>query len=94
MKTIKALIASTVLLTTPVLADQVAVPVGQQGGNNQAVAKPRSGMSMQQVEAEYGTPNQQVPSVGEPPISRWIYDAYTVYFENYQVIHSVTHPVN
>ncbi len=94
MKTIKALIASSVLLATPVLADQVAVPAGQQGGANQSVPKPRSGMSMDQVQAEFGSPNQQVPAVGEPPISRWVYGAYTVYFENSHVIHSVAHPSN
>lgn len=94
MKTIQALIASTLLLATQVMADQMAVPAGQQGGNSQSVPKPQSGMSMNQVQSQYGTPNQQMPSVGEPPISRWIYDAYTVYFEHNHVIHSVTHPVN
>lgn len=95
MKTINALIASSVLLmASSVMADQVAIPAGQQGGDNQSVPKPRTGMSMDQVSSQYGSPNQQVSAVGEPPISRWIYNAYTVYFENSHVIHSVTHPNN
>jgi hypothetical protein len=30
-----------------------------------------------------------VPAVGEPPISRWEYTGYTVYFEHDLVLHSV-----
>jgi hypothetical protein len=29
--------------------------------------------------------------VGDPPITRWVYDRFTVYFENDRVIHSVVH---
>ena len=42
-----------------------------------AMEVPGKGMCMDQVEERF------------PPITRWIYDKYTVYFENRCVIHSV-----
>ena len=52
---------------------------------------PGRGMTMEQVEARFGAPNEKIPAVGEPPISRWVYGNYTVYFERDIVLHSVTH---
>jgi len=54
-----------------------------------AMQTPRNGLSMTQVRQQYGDPAQEVPAVGEPPISRWEYDSYTVYFEHELVLHSV-----
>ncbi len=70
------------------MAEEVAVPVGQQGADQNA-PRPKSGLSMDQVNNKFGTPKQTLPAVGNPPITRWIYDTYTVYFENDHVIHSV-----
>lgn len=78
-------------LSSLALADNVAVPAGQQGGD-QNVARPKTGLDMNQVSGKFGEPDQKVAAVGDPPISRWIYNAYTVYFENDRVIHSVLHP--
>jgi len=50
---------------------------------------PARGQTMEQVRAQLGAPDERVPAVGEPPISRWIYDDFTVYFEHDRVIHSV-----
>ena len=50
---------------------------------------PESGMTMQQVEAKYGPARSTLPAVGDPPITRWQYDGFTVYFEHQRVIHSV-----
>ena len=52
---------------------------------------PGRGMHMDQVEARFGTPKEKIPAVGEPPISRWVYDNYTVYFERDIVLDSVMH---
>lgn len=52
---------------------------------------PGRGMSMAQVEARFGAPDKKIPAVGKPPISRWIYNNYTVYFEYNLVIDSVIH---
>jgi hypothetical protein len=60
-----------------------------------AMQTPRNGLSMTQVRQQFGDPAQEVPAVGEPPISRWEYTGYTVYFEDDLVLHSVIqHPVN
>ena len=50
---------------------------------------PQKGQSKQSVEARYGTPEERLSAVGQPPISRWIYEDFTVYFEYDHVIHSV-----
>lgn len=89
---IKFLCASMVLFSSGiVLAEEVKVPVavGQQGSAYANEPRPRSGMSMDQVSNQFGSPTQSLSAVGEPPISRWVYDHYTVYFENDRVIHTV-----
>jgi hypothetical protein len=55
---------------------------------------PRRGMTMAQVEQRYGAPVDKLPTAGgdaprHPPINRWRYSGYTVYFERNRVIHSV-----
>lgn len=53
------------------------------------VDRPAKGQSMSQVEAAYGAPREIVPAVGQPPITRWVYDGFTVYFEDSIVLHAV-----
>jgi hypothetical protein len=53
------------------------------------VATPTRGMTMDQVAAKFGAPANKIPSVGKPPISRWEYPGFIVYFEANHVIHSV-----
>jgi hypothetical protein len=53
------------------------------------VATPTRGMTMDQVATKFGTPVTKVPAVGKPPISRWEYPGFIVYFEAEHVIHSV-----
>lgn len=55
---------------------------------------PVRGLSMAQVERRYGAPVERLPTAGggkprQPPINRWRYNGYTVYFERERVIHSV-----
>lgn len=50
---------------------------------------PRRGMTMDKVQNEYGVPVNKSDSVGEPPITRWIYDDRVVYFEYSTVLHVV-----
>jgi len=51
--------------------------------------RPSRGMTMQKVEAAFGAPASRVPAVGNPPISRWEYPGFVVFFENDHVIHTV-----
>jgi len=53
------------------------------------VATPTRGMTMDQVSSKFGAPATKVPAVGNPPISRWEYPGFVVYFEHEHVIHSV-----
>ena len=53
------------------------------------MATPSRGMTMTQVAAKFGAPTSKVPAVGKPPISRWEYPGFVVYFEADHVIHSV-----
>ena len=57
-------------------------------------ALPARGMTMTQVEAKYGAPSERLdPRGGQkrqwPTINRWVYPAFTVYFEKSKVIDAV-----
>lgn len=47
---------------------------------------------MATVETRFGAPSQQQAAVGEPPITRWDYPGFVVFFEHDRVIHSVSTP--
>ena len=49
------------------------------------------GLSKEEVYSRYGEPQKILTAVGNPPISRWKYDQFTVYFEQEHVIHTVAH---
>jgi hypothetical protein len=57
-----------------------------QSGN---VTAPIRGMNMDNVEHIFGTPVQKYDAVGKPPITRWDYPDYVVYFEYNMVLHTV-----
>lgn len=50
---------------------------------------PRRGVEMEKVRNELGNPLEELPAVGDPPITRWVYSDRTVYFEYSRVIHVV-----
>jgi hypothetical protein len=50
---------------------------------------PARGMNMDNVEHIFGSPLEKQPAVGKPPISRWVYSDYVVYFEYNLVLHTV-----
>ena len=51
--------------------------------------RPTRGMTQARVEATYGAPQSIEAAVGDPPISRWHYEKFIVYFEYDRVIHAV-----
>lgn len=51
--------------------------------------RPTRGMTMQKVQASWGQPSQRRAAVGDPPITRWEYPDFVVYFEHNRVIHAV-----
>ena len=50
---------------------------------------PGRGMTMAEVEQRFGPPLERREPVGDPPITRWFYADYTVYFEHQYVIRAV-----
>lgn len=81
------------LLALPVSADVLLIdsintaPLNSEEG----IPRPRRSMSMDQVSQHYGQPVAAHPSVGEPPITRWDYGSYSVFFEYDLVLTSVLH---
>lgn len=78
------------LANSPEQSQYTTTPVAQQAASN-PTSKPYRGMNMSQVETQFGHPNQNLAPAGTPPIARWIYEGFTVYFEDQYVIHSVQH---
>jgi len=56
-----------------------------------SITLPGKGMTKDSVEKRFGSPAEKIEAVGEPPISRWVYGSFTVYFEYDHVIHAVHH---
>lgn len=93
---ISALLARVALLAVTLLAVTLTLPLAQAeeltapaAPTHSAIDHPSRGMSMDKVEAAYGAPANRVPAVGHPPITRWEYPAFVVYFENRTVLHTV-----
>jgi hypothetical protein len=70
---------------TIVVGDQVSVV-------DSAVVRPPRGATQATVEARFGAPVQRHPTVGQPPITRWDYPGFAVFFEHDRVIHAVAIP--
>ena len=86
------LLVTIQMAATSVHADTFDVRKNAAVGNRASL--PQRGMSMAQVEQRYGAPVDKMPTAGgdtprHPPINRWRYNGYTVYFERNHVIHSV-----
>ncbi|QKK02450.1 MAG: hypothetical protein HND55_07200 [Pseudomonadota bacterium] len=52
---------------------------------------PENGLTTTEVERDFGQPRQRYGPVGQPPISRWDYEDFSVFFEYDLVIESVLH---
>lgn len=51
--------------------------------------RPTRGVTMESVERRFGAPTRREGPVGDPPITRWDYPDFSVYFEYDRVIHAV-----
>ena len=80
-------IAVSTSAPTIVSADELTTPPAPTAAEQ--TDRPARGMSMEKVEATYGAPTNRTPAVGEPPITRWEYPGFVVYFEHQLVIHTV-----
>ncbi len=75
------------IVAVPAGADELTTPPAPTA--SEQANRPARGMSMDKVEAAFGTPTQRTGPVGEPPITRWEYPGFVVYFEHHLVIHTV-----
>ena len=87
------LLALPLLLTAATFAraDVVAMP---EGGAYETFTKPQKGSTMKAVQRQYGAPEKKYPAVGggskrQPPITRWDYAGFSVFFEHGHVIDAV-----
>lgn len=76
------------LACSTVSADTLRIPLGQQG-NGYPMSTPQLGQDMNSVLRTWGEPLKRHAAVGQPPISRWDYLEFSVYFEHSHVISSV-----
>ncbi|MFC1684978.1 hypothetical protein ACFL0R_05875 [Pseudomonadota bacterium] len=91
MKAIAPLLLAAVLLpATPLVSADVLLldAIAEVPAN---IEHPSRGMSMAQVKQKFGEPQQEFPWVGDPPITRWVYEKFTVYFEHNLVLETVVH---
>jgi hypothetical protein len=86
MKTLLAL--TLALCATPLSAEMLLVD-DQVQVKPAKVELPARGASMAAVEARFGVPRERHAAVGKPPITRWDYDGFSVYFEYQHVVHAV-----
>jgi len=74
--------AGSAVAETLVVNDQVTL-------RESSVDRPKRGVTMSQVEARFGAPVEKHATVGNPPITRWDYPGFAVFFEKDRVIHAV-----
>lgn len=84
------------IFVQPVLAAEPRADVLliERVGARSDIALPARGSLMNQVEAQFGAPQRRHPPVGgglpqQPPITRWDYPEFSVYFENNHVVNAV-----
>jgi hypothetical protein len=87
--TVSAVLATGVLGFTPICRADIVASEDGIAVRDAGVAAPARGMTMAQVASKFGDPVSKVPAVGKPPISRWEYSGFVVYFERDHVIHAV-----
>ena len=85
-----ALLVATSLFNLPLVSADTLLIEGVNQARATAEERPKRGMSMKTVESKWGQPIASRNAIGEPPITRWEYSTFVVYFEYSHVIHAVT----
>jgi hypothetical protein len=83
-----ALVGSLGSTSGTVLADTLLIE-NVDAAQQTTTERPKRGSSMASVEARFGPPTTRFSAVGKPPITRWDYANFAVYFEYDHVLHSV-----
>ncbi len=80
---------ATLIAAIPAANADTLLLDGVQVAEATRLERPARGENQARVEERFGTPAEAVGAVGEPPITRWEYPGFTVYFEYERVIHAV-----
>ena len=75
-------VSASAVAETLVVDDQVQL-------RDSGVDRPKRGSTMAEVEKHFGAPVEKHATVGQPPITRWDYPGFSVFFEGDRVIDSV-----
>lgn len=76
------------LLPVTLPADVLLIEEVRQAGRMEV---PDNGLTTADVRARFGDPLKEHPPVGDPPITRWEYEKWSVYFEHNVVLFTVLH---
>jgi len=85
-----ATVALASVLATFAHAETLQMGDSEFAARFEQAGKPVRGMSRDNVLSTYGDPSSRQSAVGSPPISRWDYAGFVVFFEYDHVVHSVT----
>ena len=96
MKTLSASLALALAVMAPAAGAAGDTLLVERVQAEAAFTLPARGSSMSQVEAKFGVPAQKLAPVAgpndrkhNPPITRWVYPTFEVYFEYNHVIDAV-----
>ena len=82
-------LALIVLAGAPVAVPAQNLEMANPPATTVSAATPARGQSMAAVERQFGAPTERFAAVGQPPITRWVYPGFVVYFEYEHVVHAV-----
>jgi hypothetical protein len=84
-------IALLTLTNLPLIAQADVIKTGKNATQIVAhIETPQRGIRQTDVLKRFGEPRSKHAAIGNPPISRWNYGSYEVYFERDLVLHTVT----
>ena len=86
MPIVRTLLILALAVAQPALAETLSTTTGDPAA---AADRPSRGSTMAAVQSHYGEPTTRHAAVGDPPITRWDYPQFSVYFEHDRVLHAV-----
>lgn len=86
MPIVRTLMLLALFMAQPTLAETLSTATGTPAV---AADHPNRGSSMATVQSRFGEPTSRQAAVGNPPITRWDYPQFAVYFEHDKVLHAV-----
>jgi hypothetical protein len=86
MPILRILLLLALQAATPAFAETLSTNTGDPAA---AGDRPNRGSTMATVQGRFGEPSNRHATVGNPPITRWDYPQFSVYFEHDRVLHTV-----